>query len=91
MLRLAMVHNCLNGRAPQYMCTKFTKNQSLGYCRTRGSDNLYLMRPKTELYRNSFEFRGAFHWNQLPSSMKVACSVNVFKNVCKAFMLNNNI
>ena len=47
---LTLVRQCLQGRAPQYLCSKFTSNVALGYARTRGNTNLHLKRPATEFY-----------------------------------------
>ena len=52
LFRLALVHKCLLGRAPQYLCSKFVTNESLGLRTTRGSSNLYLKRPTTNFYLN---------------------------------------
>ena len=79
LFRLALVHKCLLGRTPQYLCSKFVTNESLGLCTTRGSSNLYLKRPTTNFYRNSFEYQGAFDWNHLPNNIKTICSETAFK------------
>jgi len=71
LFRLSTVHRCLHHNAPQYMCSKFHTNSSLGYSCTRGRNNIHLERPNTDFYRKSFEFRGATMWNQLPNSVKV--------------------
>ena len=70
LFRLALVHKCLLGRAPQYLCSKFVTNESLGLRTTRGSSNLHLKRPTTNFYYNSFEYQGAFDWNHLPNNIK---------------------
>ena len=70
LFRLALVHKCLHGRAPQYLCSKFATNWSLGLRMTRGSNNLHLKRPHTNFYRNSCEFQGASDWNYLPNSIR---------------------
>ena len=47
LFRLALVHKCLLGRAPQYLCSKFVTNESLGLRTTRGSSNVHLNRLAT--------------------------------------------
>ncbi len=63
---LCKVHQCLHQQAPDYLCSKFTLNRG----RTRGGANVYLKRPKTELYKRSFEYDGGKMWNSLPSHLK---------------------
>ena len=65
----ALIHKCLLGRA-QYLCSKFATNKSLDHHTIRGSSNLYLKRPTTNFYHNSFEYQGAFDWNHLPNNIK---------------------
>ena len=79
LFRLALVHKCLLGRAPQYPCSKFVTNESLGLRTTRGSSNLHLKRPITKFYHNSFEYQDAFDWNHLPNNIKTIHSEPVFK------------
>ena len=79
LFRLALVHKCLLGRAPQYLCCKFITNESLGLRTTRGSSNLHLKRPTTNFYHNSFEYQGAFDWNHLPNNIKTIHSETAFK------------
>ena len=69
--------------APQYMCSKFRTNSSLGYSCTRGRNNIHLERPNTDFYRKSFEMRGATMWNQLPNSVKDLSSNTTFKCTIK--------
>ena len=76
LFRLALVHKCLLRRAPQYLCSKFVTNKSLGLRTTRGSSNLHLKRPTTNFYHNSFEYQGAFDGNNL---IKTICSETAFK------------
>lgn len=80
LFRFTLVHKCLLGRAPQYLCSKFVTNESLGLCTTRGSSNLYLKRPTTNFYQNSFEYQGAFDWNHLPNNIKTIRSETAFKS-----------
>ena len=91
LFRLALVHKCLLGRAPQYLCSKFVTNESLGLRTTRGSSNLYLKRPTTNFYRNSFEYQGAFDWNHLPNNIKTICSETAFTSYVpvRALILKN--
>ena len=54
------VHSCLHGRAPAYLCSKFSRNLNTEYRKTRGANNIQLQCPCTNFYRKSFEFNGAY-------------------------------
>ena len=57
MLQLRLMHRCMHGLAPEYLCSRFQLNSSLpNYARTRGWNNIHLHRPSTNWYKKSFEF-----------------------------------
>ena len=88
LFRLALVHKFLLGRAPQYLCSKFVTNESLGLRTTSGSSKLHVKRP-SNFYRNSFEYQGAFDLNHLPSNIKTIRSEMNFKTyVQNLFMVS---
>ena len=59
MLRLQLMHRCMHGLAPGYLCSRFQLNSSLpNYARTRGWNNIHLHRPNTNWYKKSFEYTG---------------------------------
>ena len=76
---LCQVHRCVLKQAPSYLSGKFVKN-SCTYSSTRGADKLHLPQPRTEMYRQSFEFQGALQYNQLPQSIRQLSSVKSFKH-----------
>ena len=55
---LGQVHRCINGRAPSYLASKFTRNSSLGYNCTRGANKLHLRQPQSCHYHSSLNFKG---------------------------------
>ena len=67
------------GRAPQYLCSKFATRESLGLRTTRGSKNLHLKRPATDFYHNCFEYQGTFDWNHFPDNIKTTRLETAFK------------
>lgn len=69
LFRLALVHKCLLGRAPQCLYFKFANSQSLELRTTRSSklNNLYLERPATNFYHNS---QGILEWTHLQNNIK---------------------
>ncbi len=79
---LYQVHWCMHNCSPSYLVSKFIKNSTLdGYLTTRGADNIHLKRPRSNFYRNSFEFQGGFSYNKLPSFVKALSSMPAFKSV----------
>ena len=83
--QLSLVHRCIHGGAPKYLCTKFMLNRELQYARTRGQNNIHLGRPCTNFYRNSFEFQAALSWNRLPSELKELTNSAAFKKAVRAY------
>ena len=53
---VSKVHSCLHGRAPTYLCSKFSRNLNAEYRETRGVNNIQLQCPHTNFYRKTFEF-----------------------------------
>ena len=76
---LTKVHRYFHNKAPPYLCSKFAKNLNANHRETPGSHNIYLHQPNTTFYRNSFQFSGAFHWNNLPTEIKKVHSEPAFK------------
>ena len=60
-----LVHRCLSGEAPSFLCSKFRPSTALGYIRTRGANKVHLPRPKMEYFQSTFTFQGALLYNQL--------------------------
>ena len=68
-LQLNMMHRCLHNQALGYLQSHFSMNGSVSKCQciTRGRSKVYI---RTEVGRNSFSFKGAQDWNQLPSHIR---------------------
>ena len=56
-------YKCIHKRGPSYLLEKFTKQCDMGNSRTREGSKLYLNRPRTDFYKNSFEYSGTKLWN----------------------------
>ena len=69
---LKLAHNCIFRVGPAYLHNKFQSIPSLTERQTRGSSSgkLYLIRPRTEYYKKSFEYSTAKLWNSLPSPIR---------------------
>ena len=91
--RLRAAHRCVHGTAPGYLQSLF--KQQPGTVGTRGQLKLSLKVHNTELYRKSFQHRGARSWNLLPDHMKTTqdyykfskLAKNLLLSTCSAFLL----
>ena len=87
MLRLVLVHRCMNNRAPEYR-NELRLNRELGLHRTRGHEKLHLMSVKSEWKRKSFGFKAALDWNRLPEDLRQIGSAVTFKRNLKLYLQN---
>ena len=81
--KACMVFKCINGTAPSYLCNMFKTVSSMHNRCTRQSCNndLYLPpRAKLNIYRNSLQYSGAQIWNSLPTNIRAAPNLKVFKH-----------
>jgi len=88
MLRLQLMHRCIHGLAPEYLCSHFQTNSTLpNHARTREWNNVHLRRPNTDWYKKSFEYMGAKDWNSLPNELKSITSKQAFRTCVRCFWL----
>jgi len=64
MARLCMMHRCV---LKEYSMKSLSKSNSNG---TRGVGKLFLPRPQTDFFKNSFTFKGIQDWNCLQSDVR---------------------
>ena len=78
-----MVYKSLNCLAPDYMSSKFTlRNDLFNSYNLRDSENkLAVPLPRTNYYRYSFCYSGAVLWNNLPTDVRQAKSLTVFRKL----------
>ena len=78
-----MVYKSLNCLAPDYMSSKFTlRNDLFNSYNPRDSENkLAVPLPPTNYYRNNFCYSGAVLWNNLPTDVRQAKSLTVFRKL----------
>ena len=78
-----MVYKSLNCLAPDYMSSKFIVRSDLfNSYNLRDSENkLAVALRRTNYYRNSFCYSGAVLWNNLPTDVRQAKSLNVFRKL----------
>ena len=81
------MHKVLNN-SPNYLAQLFISHQS-HYTNSR--NNLYVPRPRLDLFKTSISFAGASLWNSLPQNIKSCISVRCFKRNLHRYMSENNL
>ena len=82
------MHKVLNNNSPTYLAQFFLSHQS-HYTNSR--NNLYVPRPRLDLFKTSISFPGASLWNSLPQNIKSCISVHCFKRNLHKYMSENNL
>ena len=80
--RATMVFKCLHGLAPDYLCSKFER-QETAYNLRDSENKLNVSLPRTNYYKTSFSCSGATLWNSLPRDIRQAESLGLFKRLIK--------
>ena len=60
------MHKVLNNNSPNYLAQLFTSRQS---CYTNCRNNLYVPRPRLDLFKTKISFAGASLWNFMPQKI----------------------
>ena len=78
-----MVYKSLNCLAPDYMSSKFILRSDLlnSYSLKDSENKLAVPLLRTNYYRNSFCYSGAVLWNNLPTDVRQAKSLTVFRKL----------
>ena len=86
-----LMHRCINGEAPVRLTNELVMTADAHNFHTRAAinGNVKVPKPHTELFRNSFKYRGPMLWNSLPPELKNISNIDVFKNVYKKIYFNN--
>ena len=82
------MHKVPNNNSPNYLAQLFISHQS-HYTNSR--NNLYLPRPRLDLFKTSISFAGASLWNSLPQNIKSCISLPCFKRNLHKYMSENNL
>ena len=82
--KVIFMHKVLNNNSPNYLAQLFISHQS-HYTNSR--NNLYVPRPRLDLFKTSISFAGVSLWNSLPQNIKSCISLpffkrNLLKHVC---------
>ncbi len=83
---LIVVFKCLQNKAPYYLSSRFTFTSTIHTQNTRSQFNNTLVVPpwNSKSGKRTFQYRGAFHWNALPSDVRkniVSMSLPMFKSI----------
>ena len=82
------MHKVFNNNSPNYLAQLFIGHQS-HYTNSR--NNLYVPRPRLDLFKTSRSFAGASLWNSLPQNIKSCSSLPCFKPNLHKYMSENNL
>ena len=82
------MHKVLNNNSPNYLAQLFISHQS-HYINSR--NNLYVPRPRLDLFETSTSFTGASLWNYLLQKIKSCISLPCFIRNLHKYMSENNI
>ena len=77
------MHKVLNNNSPNYLAQLFISHQS-HYTNSR--NNLYVPRPRLDLFKTSISFAGASLWNSLPQNIKSCISLPRLKRNLHRYM-----
>ena len=77
-----------NNNSPNYLAQLFISHQS-HYTNSR--NNLYVPRPRLDLFKTSLSFAGALLWNSLPENIKSCISLPCFKRNLHKYLSENNL
>ena len=77
-------HKIVSGRAPIYLSTKLSINQSS----RNSSRKLNVPIPRIDLFKSSLVYSGPVLWNSLPSKLRLPVSPSVFKKNLTLHMLS---
>ena len=82
------VHKILNNNSPSYLAQVCMNHQP--HC-TNYKNNLYVPRPRFDLFKTSISFTAASLWKSLPPNIKSCISLPCFKCYRHKYMSENNL
>ena len=82
------MYKVLNSNSPNYLAQLFISHQS-HYTDSR--NNLYVPRPRFDLFKTSISFAGASLWNSLPQNIKYVFLFPFFKRNLHKYLSENNL
>ena len=80
-----LVFKCVNNLAPPYLSDYSIRNCNVHSYNTRKRNDMHLPKPKLTLGKRTFRYSGALHFNNLPTTIKEATSLPIFKNLLRLY------
>jgi hypothetical protein len=80
-----LMYKSINGLTPDHISNNFHLLQDISNreLRDKHKMHLHVPRPKCEIYKRSLLYSGPVLWNQLPTQLQSATSLNSFKSMYK--------
>ena len=87
---LITVFKCLNDLAPHYFSDSFVYVSDVHNRVTRQTNigDLYVFNATTAYMQKSLQYSGSLLWNRLPQHIRNATNLNIFKRLCKSWLLS---
>ena len=87
---ILIVYRCLNGSFPMYMSDMLSYARDINSCVTSHTtnNNLYVLRPRVEMYRQSFQYTGPIVYNNISQDVKNAQPLSCFKVSLKSHSIS---
>jgi hypothetical protein len=82
------VYRCVNRLLPDYFCDMFKFNELIHPHNTRTCHNLHLFQHRLNLRRHTVNIFGPVLWNLIPSDLRSAPAIHLFKKEYKKYLLN---
>ena len=83
------VFKALNKKFPQWLLSFPTVNDVQYSRTTRQSNNLFVPRASTNIGTRSIKIKGPLVWNSIPSQLKNAANIHIFKEKIKKDILSS--
>ena len=78
------MYRVLGNEAPEYISNLYT--HTLSHYSSSRNYHLSLPRPRTDLFKTSISFSGAYLWNNLPLTVRSCQSLSSFKRKFRAHL-----
>ena len=77
----SLMYKCINSIAPNYLSDNVLMQDIFNQRSTRTTNQCMVVipQPRTEIFKQSFAYKGAVLWNMLPINIKLSTSLSQFK------------
>ncbi len=76
---MCLVYKCLHGLTPNYLSHKFHEIDHVHNTRSITNNNLSLVKPHIHQMKRTFQYRGAYSWNQLDTNIRNCSTLTGFR------------